>query len=337
MRRESPPSKRDKAASLKDDAAKGRARMIILVGGGGFLGSHLCELLSLRHQRVTVVYPRNDAPHVADKAPLVDVMSASEFASAAGDHAIKSATAIVYLAWQSVPATFANEPSREVSSNVLPAFDFFLRVARLSPQTKIVFLSSGGTVYRCEGADRKDEAAPVGPISAYGLGKLMAEEALRFVGRTLGLPYAILRVSNAIGRWQHHDAQGIVAIALRAARDGVPVRLFGDGNQVRDFVDADDVAEAIYAACLQSRFAAATWNIGSGVGLAIREALHKAEGVIGQRIPVEYAPPRKLDVSHIVLDCGRAAEDLGWTARTAFEQSVSDIWQSLKPPSKRAV
>jgi UDP-glucose 4-epimerase len=309
--------------------------MIIVVGGSGFLGSHLSELLGRDRRQILLISRRPESVLVSDYA--LSAMSAEEFASAAGDEAIRGANAIVFLAWRSVPATFAEQPSRELSENVLPAFDFFLRVARLSPQTKIVFLSSGGTVYRCEGTHTKDEAAPVGPISAYGLGKVMAEDALRFVGRTQGLPYVILRVSNAIGRWHHNDAQGIVGIALRAARDGVPVRLFGEGNQVRDFVDADDVAEAIQAACLQSKYPAATWNIGSGVGLAIKEVLQRAERVINRSIPVEYAPPRKLDVAHIVLDCRRAAEELGWTAKIPFEQSVSDIWQSLQRPSKRAV
>jgi UDP-glucose 4-epimerase len=312
--------------------------MILLVGGCGFLGGHLCDLLGRHRDQALIVSRKPDPLLLGEFGPTVSAMSAREFAGGAGDDAIRSASAIVYLAWTSVPATFADEPSLELRENVLPAFDFFLRVAHIAPKTKIVLLSSGGTVYRCEGRSApKSETAPLGPISAYGLGKVLSEEALRFVGRTHGTPYVILRVSNAIGRRQHNNAQGIVSIALRAARDGLPVELFGGGNQVRDFVDADDVAHAIRAACLETAHPDATWNIGSGKGLSIRDLLHRLEEVIGRSVAVKAAPPRKLDVAHIVLDCRKAAEELGWTAKIPIERSISDIWRSLQQPSKQAV
>jgi UDP-glucose 4-epimerase len=312
--------------------------MILLVGGCGFLGGHLCDLLGRERDQALVISRKADPRLLGEFGPTVSAMSAREFAGPAGDHAIRNASAIVYLAWTSVPATFAEEPSLELRENVLPAFDFFLRAARCAPKTKIVLLSSGGTVYRCEGSSSpKAETAPLGPISAYGLGKVLTEEALRFVGRTHGTPHVILRVSNAIGRRQHNDHQGIVSIALRAARDGLPVELFGGGSQVRDFVDANDVAAAIRAACRETAHPAATWNIGSGIGLSIRDLLNRLEEVIGRRVAVETAPPRKLDVPHIVLDCRKAVEELGWTARIPIEQSISDIWQSLQHSSKQAV
>jgi len=301
--------------------------MIILVGANGFLGRHSCELLDRRGVQAVAVSRRPDPRFFERFAPSIRSMSVAEFASSAGAEIIPQARAVVYLAWGSVPTTFHQEPWRELAVNVEPAFQLFLRIAELAPNAKIVLLSSGGTVYGRDGTEPKAETSPTEPISSYGLGKLMAEEALKLVSRSKGAPYAILRVSNAVGRWQANEAQGIIGVALRAAQRGLPVRLYGGGVQVRDFVDADDVAEAIYAASLDTKHPAATWNIGSGVGVTISQVLERAACVAKRPIAIEHAPARNMDVPHVVLDCGKAAKELGWTARLSLERSISDLWR----------
>ena len=304
--------------------------MIVLIGANCFLAKHLCEFLE-RSGRTTVVVSRKHDRRFLDRfAPSLRRMEATEFASASGHALIAQARALVYFTWRSVPGTSVAEPLREVTDNVEPAFEFFLRVSAISQRAKIVFISSGGTVYARDGCDPKSETSPTGPISAYGLGKLMAEEALSFVGRTRGLPYAILRISNAVGRWQTSELQGIVGVALRAARDGVPVRLYGGGTQVRDFVDADDVAEAIAAASADTDHPAAVWNIGSGVGTTISDLIGRISELIGRPIATEQAPARSVDVPHIVLDCRKAARELGWAADTPIEQSITSAWEAIR-------
>jgi UDP-glucose 4-epimerase len=304
--------------------------MIILVGANGFLGRHTCELLERRGVPATVVSGTLDRRFLRRFAPSLGFMDAADFASPAGGELIARGRAIVYFTWRSVPATFASEPWREVREDVEPAFEFFQRVANISKNAKIVLLSSGGTVYGRDCTNPKTEMSPTNPMSAYGLGKLMAKKALSFVGRTKGAPYAILRVSNAIGRWQTSETQGIAGVALRAARDGVAVRLFGGGLQVRDFVDADDVAEAILAASADPMHPATTWNVGSGVGITIADLMHLLSQVIGRPIPFEQAPPRSMDVPHVVLDGRKVAQDLGWTATTPIEQSISSLWEAVR-------
>jgi UDP-glucose 4-epimerase len=303
--------------------------MLLLVGANGFLGRHMCELVERRGERAVAVVRRPDRWFFDHFAPSLEVVDASQFDAAAGLELISRARAVVYFVWRSVPATFAAEPWREVHENVEPAFEFFMRVARASRDLRIVFLSSGGTVYGNDGTGAKAETSATRPISPYGLGKLLAEEALRFVGRTMGNPFAVLRVSNAVGRWQADERQGIVGAALRAARADVPVELYGRGVQVRDFVDADEVAEAIYAACLDTKHLSATWNVGSGAGVAVADLVHRISRLISRDIRVEHAPARDIDVPHIVLDCRKIAQDLGWSAKTPLENSVLGLWQNI--------
>jgi UDP-glucose 4-epimerase len=302
--------------------------MILLIGGNGFIGRHLAALLQDRGLAAVVVTRRARAEeaHGRGMAPVVD---AEAFAGVAGDRLLADAEAVVYLASGSVPSTFAAEPWREIPVNVEPAARFFARCASTNPSAKLVLISSGGTVYGRTSGAPVPEDAPTQPISGYGLGKLMIEQALAFVGRTRGLAYNVLRVSNAVGRWQKNDVQGIVSIALRAVRSGMPVDLYGGGSQVRDYVDADDVADAVLAACLDRCHVDRTWNVGSGIGRSVAEMMSLVEEVTDRPVPVRHLPARSIDVDTIVLDCTRIRRDLDWVARRTIQGTITEVWRSM--------
>jgi UDP-glucose 4-epimerase len=303
--------------------------MILLIGGNGFIGRHLAALLHERGIAVAVVTRHAGVARQAYGGRTVPVVDVEAFAGIAGDRLLADAEAIVYLASASVPSTFAAEPWREIPVNVEPAALFFERCATTNPAARLVLISSGGTVYGRTGGAPVTEDAPTQPISGYGLGKLMIEQALTFVGRTRGLSYSVLRVSNAVGRWQNNNAQGIISIALRAARDRTPIDLYGGGAQVRDYVDADDVAVAVLAACLDRRHVDRIWNVGSGVGRTVAEMISLVEQVTGRPVPVRHLPARSIDVATIVLDCTRIRRDLGWVAVRSIEATIADVWSSM--------
>jgi UDP-glucose 4-epimerase len=306
--------------------------MILIIGGNGFLGRHLCRMLCSRGlAAVVVTRTRSDLAFAGDDSGI-GCIDAKVFQTGRGDDLLASARVIIYLASQSVPATFRDEPWREIPANVEPAWQFFERCARLNPAARIILVSSGGTVYGRTSGDPVGEDTPLRPISGYGLGKVMIEQALAFVGRTHAVPYAILRVSNPIGRWQTATTQGIVPIALRAARDHAPIPLYGYGLQVRDYLDADDVARAILTSCSAEGHLAATWNVGSGVGRSVLEMIRLIERVTGVSVPVRHCPPRPIDVPSIVLDCTRIRTDLGWVPQRPLEASIADIWQAIHAP-----
>jgi UDP-glucose 4-epimerase len=265
----------------------------------------------------------------AYRGGTTQVIGAEAFAGVAGDRLLAEAEAVVYLASDSVPSTFAAEPWREIPVNVEPAARFFARCAATNPSAKLLLISSGGTVYgRTEGTPVPEDA-PTRPISGYGLGKLLIEQALAFVGRTRGLAYNVLRVSNAVGRWQNNDTQGIVSIALRAARDRTLIDLYGGGAQVRDYVDADDVADAVLAACLDRHHADQIWNVGSGIGRSVAEMIRLVEEVTGRSVPIRHLPARPIDVAAVVLDCSRIRRDLNWVAGQPIEATIADVWHSM--------
>jgi UDP-glucose 4-epimerase len=256
-------------------------------------------------------------------------MSTLEFEQLDGCSLIRSAAAIVNLIGRSVPGTFASQPWREMPENVGPAAALFARCAALNPAAKIIHISSGGTVYGRTNHRQTPETAPCAPISGYGLGNLMIEEALRFTGRTTGVAFAILRVSNPVGQFQTSNTQGVVSIALRAAVRGHAFPLMGDGSQVRDYMDADDVADAIVTCVDDTVHRDRTWNVGSGVGRSVIEVLDLIERITGRRLRIERLPDRPVDVPRIVLDCGLIRKDLGWHAHHRLEDVVDTMFHLM--------
>ncbi len=306
--------------------------MFVILGGSGFIGTNLRARLAELHIRSTVV-SRSSVVTQSSQLSHETVITYEEFDGPIGGKLIKEASIIVYLVSTSVPSTFADEPWREIDANVSLAAQTFWRVARLNPQAKIVFLSSGGTVYGNRPNQLTSEQTPTEPISGYGLGKLLIEEALRFTGRATNISYAILRVSNPIGPHQTNKSQGIVALAVQAALNGGTIQLFDEGRQVRDYIDVRDVADSIVKASITT-VRQGTWNIGTGVGHSTAEMLKIVEEVTQRQVHIELRPKRPLDVSYIVLDNRLARTELHWTPVRQIHGAVEEIYRSLVPNIK---
>ena len=302
--------------------------MLIIVGGSGFIGRHFRTLLAAKGEGSIIV---SRDPELARlwSFPGEVFVDAGEFMGARGSELIARARALVYLATVSAPATFADAPWKEIHQNVEPAAEFFLKSATINPGAKRVLISSGGTIYgNTLQAGLVDEDQEAAPISAYGLGKLMIEKALQFAGRSYGVSYNILRLSNVIGGHHQSKSQGVISAAIRCLHEGEPFKLIGDGSIVRDFIDADDAADAIWHASNDLKFNDRIWNVGSGVGTSVLQALAIVESVSGQKLQVIRSPQRSLDVTRIVLDCRRIADDLGWKATHGISETIEKLWFS---------
>ncbi|KAA2235247.1 NAD-dependent epimerase/dehydratase family protein [Salinarimonas soli] len=295
---------------------------MLIVGAAGFVGRHLCAALSAAGRESTCVSRKvPDAEFLARHAPHARPLALDEFEQDVARH-LRRHHALVYLASSSVPGTFAAEPWRELSANVDPLLRLAHAAVAANPAIKLVYVSSGGTVYGRGDGTPFLETAALAPISSYGYGKVAAEEALRFLGRSTGLRTAILRAANPIGRWQSGKAHGIVSVALRAALSGSTITLFGGGLQVRDFFDADDLVAAIITAADGTRNEG-VWNVGSGVGTRVIDVVGTVERVTGRPVALDMHPARSADVSYAVLDCARARADLGWSATIPLEESIA--------------
>lgn len=303
---------------------------MLILGGTGFLGKHLSVMLhGLGYGDATVVSRNPDFDFIDRFAPSINAIRLTDLLSVLDD--VKwDRRNIVYLAGNSIPGTFAETPWKEYSENVAPAFELLATIHGRYPAAKVVFISSGGTVYGKGHTSPIAETAPLVPISPYGLGKVAQEQAIEFLGRTSGLGFDILRVSNPVGRWQTNPSQGVVNVMARAIANEMPVTLLGDGGYVRDFVDADEVASAIIKVCRSASASNCAWNIGSGVGTSIAEVVTLIEQHFGHATLKRYLPARDLDVPYSVLDCRKASQELDWSARLSIDEMIARLVVSLR-------
>ena len=219
----------------------------LVLGGAGFIGSHLAEALVREGHRVRVF----DRPHV-DRLPLFargfEVFTGDFLNPQALAPALEGAGIVFHLVSTTLPKNSNDNPAYDVESNVLGTLRL-LELCRASGVRKLVYVSSGGTVYGPPRSVPVREDHPTEPISSYGVHKLMVEKYLHLEHHLHGLDYCVLRPPNLYGPRQRLDtAQGAVAVFLDRALRGEPIEIWGDGSVVRDYVYIADAIDALLKA-----------------------------------------------------------------------------------------
>jgi UDP-glucose 4-epimerase len=298
----------------------------LVTGAGGFIGRALCAALAARGETVRAVsrtQPSWPVPGGVDWRTL-DLADAKVDWTAL----LEGVDTLHHLAWTTIPATAALDPGRDVAEN-LGGLVRLLDAARARPDLRIVFASSGGTVYGAGARLPIAEDQPTRPIGVFGMGKLAGEQYLTLFRETYGISSVALRIGNAYGAGQDPGkGLGAVAAFARGALDGRPLVVFGDGRVVRDFVHVDDVVSAFLAAG-EARHVCGALNIGSGEGRSLLDVVATLRGLLARPIEVEHRAPRPFDVPACVLDASRAREAIGWVPRVSFETGVRRLVDGL--------
>jgi UDP-glucose 4-epimerase len=306
-----------------------RGRCLVL-GGAGFIGGHIVEALQADGRRVRIF---DRTPRRATAGHGID--SDAEWCE--GDFgnrgdvvaAVEGCEIVFHLVGTTLPKTSNEDPVHDLESNLLPTVRF-LDIARDRGVRKVVFASSGGTVYGTPQTVPIPETHPTRPICAYGIHKLAIEQYLYLYHSLHGLEYCVLRMANPFGERQRPDAsQGAVAVFLDKALRGDEITVWGDGSIVRDYVYVGDVARAF---CLAARHdePAGTFNIGSGQGRSVQQLLAAIEELLGRGVRRRYTEGRLFDIPTNVLDISFAARSLGWIPRVSFAEGLKRTLDYLR-------
>jgi UDP-glucose 4-epimerase len=188
---------------------------------------------------------------------------------------------------------------------------------------KIVFISSGGTVYGIPHEVPIPESASTDPISAYGISKLAIEKYLALYHYLYGCDYSVLRVANSFGPYQSpHRRQGLIAAFMHRIARGQAVEIWGDGRVVRDFVYIDDVIDAVLAAAVYGG-SHRVFNVGAGIGRSVLEVVTDIADVLGRPdVAPIHKPGRATDVPVNVLNIALIQREFGWSPRTDWRQGL---------------
>ena len=294
----------------------------VLLGGAGFLGSHLAErLLGAGHD--VRIFDRDDPAYASPVRghPRAEWMRGDFLDPADLRRGISGCEAAFHLVCTTLPQSSNEDPAADVASNVIGTLRL-LEAWRRDGRGKIVFASSGGTVYGVPRTVPITEEHPTNPITSYGITKLAVEKYLELYRVLHGLDYCALRLANPFGERQRVAAgQGAVTAFLHRAHRGELIEIWGDGSVVRDYLYVGDAADAL-ARALEYRGASRVINVGSGIGRDLNQVVAAIEGVIGRPVTRRHLPGRSFDVPASVLDIGLARRELGWRPATPFEDGL---------------
>lgn len=307
-----------------------------MTGGAGFIGSNIVRKLVQRGWFVRILddlstgFRENLDALPKDQLELVqgDVRDAALVQRLATD-----CRAVFHLAASVGNLKSIEHPRIDAEINVLGTLSVLEAVK--AHRTRLVYSSSaaifGEVVYL-----PLDEAHPAEPDSPYGVTKLAAEKHCLAYARLFDLDIACLRYFNVYGINQRYDVYGnVIPIWTRRLLDGQPLLIYGDGEQTRDFINVEDIAEANLKAA-ETPGARGAFNIGTGQAFTINRLAEAYRAVGGPSLAVEYRPARKGEVKHSQAKVDRAAEVLGFRAAVAIEPGLADYvaWIREGMPSR---
>ncbi|HZF05670.1 MAG TPA: NAD-dependent epimerase/dehydratase family protein [Patescibacteria group bacterium] len=301
---------------------------ILITGGAGFIGSNITDAYLAAGYDVAVVddLSSGSADNVDPRARWyrVDIRDAALDAVFAEERP----EVVCHHAAQVSVRRSVESPQTDADVNVLGSLNVF-ETARRHGTRRIVFASTGGAIYGEQTGPPADETHPCRPRSPYAVAKLAIEHYLDYFRVTFGLEAVVLRYANVYGpRQDPHGEAGVVAIFMQRILAGLAPTIFGDGEQVRDFVYVEDVVAANLAA-LRVAVAAedmAIFNIGTGRATSVNALWRVIQPLARPRVGAYHEPVRSGDVRRSVLDPSRAAGQLGWRPAVGIEEGLARTW-----------
>ncbi len=301
---------------------------ILIIGAAGFLGSALSRKLQEQglpvHRLLRSPLPslgRQDTVHIGS---LEDTALIRAILPKCGT--------VFHLASATTPASSASSPSMEAELNLLPTLRL-LEAMQGFPAIRLIFTSSGGTLYGNPTTPAVTETAPLSPLSYHGTGKLAIESFMHTFQHLSGQNITVLRPSNLYGPGQSlREGFGLIRTMLENARCGNPVNIWGDGESVRDFLYIDDMVDACCRALSNYHTGWRVFNVGSGEGHSINQIRRMVEEISGMPVPAIYHPSRPGDVRRIVLDSSKLHSELGWNPVVPLAEGIRRTWHWMGLP-----
>lgn len=308
---------------------------VLVTGGAGFIGSHLCEAYLAAGWQVTALddCSRGKPSNVPAGATLVraDIRSAEakQLLADGGFDVLNHHAAQIDV------RVSVDEPAHDASINLVGLVNL-CEGARQGGVKRVVFASSGGVVYGDPSQIPTEEDAPKQPISPYGVSKLAGEHYLRCLGALYGFEAVALRYSNIFGPRQDPKSEaGVISIFISRLLAGQPITVFGDGLQTRDYVFVKDVARANVLAAAAALPAVEThdaraFNIGTGVERSVLDLARAVGGVLGVTPVIQHAPARPGELLRNALVNAKAKRVLGWEPVHRFEDGLAAVAEWFK-------
>ncbi|MDD4969991.1 MAG: NAD-dependent epimerase/dehydratase family protein [Paludibacter sp.] len=293
---------------------------ILVIGGNGFIGSHLIDHLLLKGHNVRVF----DVSYERYRKPLPNVdyrISALENIPDLYE-ALLGIDIIFHLASASVPSTSNVDTVSDINKNLIPTLNILNLSVKLGIK-RIIYFSSGGAVYGNPLTKLISENHPLNPISSYGIVKVTIEMYLSLYQRMYGLNPLILRPSNPYGpRQGHFIAQGVISTFLRKVQKNEELTVYGDGNSAKDYIYIKDMIDLSYQLSISDEVG--IFNLGSGIGTSINQIIDQIKKTTKSKLNINFVEKQIYDVDHFVLDISKTTNLLGNYPITTLKEGIEN-------------
>lgn len=294
-----------------------------LFGGGGFIGSAIADRLLLDGHTLRIFErPRVQPYRKFESHEHVDWLTGDLLSVHDVTEAIEGADVIFHLVSTTLPKSSNDDPIYDVQTNLVATLQMLNAMVN-HKVSKIIFISSGGTVYGNPTYLPIDEKHPTNPLVSYGITKLAIEKYLQMYSHLHGIKAISLRVANPYGERQRIEtAQGAVGVFLHRALNGLPIEIWGDGSVTRDYIHVSDVAEAFVKA-VEYQGETDCFNISSGSGTSLNQLIDMLEDSLGKPIEVHYKSGRSFDVPTSILSNDLAQKELNWIPTISMRDGIA--------------
>jgi len=303
---------------------------VLVLGGCGFLGSHLTNVLVEQGHQVRVFDRLNASVRNLTKNLGQVELCYGDFSD---EHSLSEVLTgidvVFHLITTTFPSTTIKSGVYDLESNVIPMLKM-LEICRSNKVKKVVFTSSGGTVYGEYQGKPFLESATAAPRTLYGLSKLTCENYLELFCNHHNIEYSICRISNLYGPFQNlFGVQGLIAVTIGNLLINKPAEVWGNGENIRDYVFVTDVVKALISSMHYSGEHKKI-NIGSGEGVSVNEVLDCIQRVSCRSIDRDYLDSANGFVNVNILDTTLAKNVLNWEPRVSLEEGISHTWEWAK-------
>jgi len=292
---------------------------VLVTGGCGFIGVNVGRLLRSKGWRLLAFDNLTSGSRADGENAGYEVIEGDVRDREALREAAASVDYLIHLAAHTNVVESVEDPVVDVEVNVEGTLNALL-AARDAEVSGFVFASSNAPLGSVEPPTREDKVPA--PLSPYGASKLAGEGLCSAFAGSYGLPTTVLRFANVYGPYSYHKGS-VVAVFMKRILEGLPLIIYGDGDQTRDFVHVDDLVAGIDLA-LRSGLAGETFHLGSGTETSVNELAAKIMGLFPDReIVIEHRPERPGEIRRNYSDIGKARRLLGFEPAVSLDEGLA--------------
>ena len=307
----------------------------LILGGCGFIGSYVSEVLLEHGYQVRILDKENvNTGRIAHMLGDVELLQGNYANRSVIEEALEGIDYVIHLIGTTLPKASCENPVYDIETDVVPTVNLLTTASKISRIRKVIFSSSGGTIYGLPNKVPIPEGHPTFPICPYGISKLVIEKYLHYFYVSKGLNYTSLRISNPYGERQNiHGRQGAISVFMGRIAEGKEIEIWGDGQTGRDFIYVKDVAEA-FVNTMEYEGSCKIFNVGSGNMTSLNQLIHLIEEISVRKAKIRYLQNRDFDLPENVLDIRKIRDEVKWEPQTPLVEGLGKMWEFIRSTEK---